>query len=145
MFPASLPSGRAASGPNPTGDRAPRSWRTWMCPARLPSLCFPALSQLYVSRIGRASRLETGALGQLRKGHRVFERMAAGVVVEVDEDILARLPCFCDALSPYFQRVPCVTRSVRPLSFVEPDESPLRRAPVGLLSPWAVGQAQGCV
>src|SRR2546423_15004969 len=76
-----------------------------------------------------ASRSQAGALRQLRKSDRIFECVAAGVVVEVDEHVLARLPGFRDALHPCSQRGSRIPRRVRALALVEPHEPPLGGAP----------------
>src|SRR5690348_5371539 len=88
-----------------------------------------------------ARRAEPCLSSQLGERHRILDRVAERVVVEVRVDVLLRCEGLGDALDPPLQGRALVARSTRAGAFVETDEAPLRRAPRGLPAPRAVGQA----
>src|SRR5690348_1828536 len=88
-----------------------------------------------------ARRAEPCFSSQLGERHRILDRVAERIVVEVRVDVLLRCEGLGETLDPPPQRGALVTRGARACAFVETHEAPLRRAPRGLPAPRAVGQA----
>src|SRR5213592_3195025 len=89
-----------------------------------------------------ARRPEAASLRQLGEHDRVPDRVAAGVIVEVGENVRAARPGVRDECNPPAQDVALVARGVHSVAFVEAHETPIRRPPHGLLASRCVGETE---